>query len=156
MCNSNRFTASCPQRRTWTQLTKVTLIQVILFNQEGAGDGSKTLLSAYLSQSDPQEDVTAALLDLEKRDKKKKRGEEKFLFFWPSSTASIGSACQQTAGMLGSSGEHIVICKTIRFYLLPLAWLPLMLCQGLWCKKSWKSHLYKTAQANRNSSSQPQ
>ncbi|KAF3835870.1 hypothetical protein F7725_028428 [Dissostichus mawsoni] len=49
--------------QTWSQLAKVTLTQVILFNRRRAGEVSKMPLSAYLSQnpSDPQEDVNIAL-----------------------------------------------------------------------------------------------
>lgn len=55
--------------QTYTELTKVTLTQVILFNRRRAGEVSKIPLSAYLSHnpSDPQEDVNVALSDLEKR-----------------------------------------------------------------------------------------
>lgn len=55
--------------QTWSQLAKVTLTQVILFNRRRAGEVSKMPLSAYLSQnpSDPQEDVNIALSDLEKK-----------------------------------------------------------------------------------------
>nr|XP_046253175.1 uncharacterized protein LOC124063495 isoform X2 [Scatophagus argus] len=55
--------------QTYTQLTKVILTQVILFNRRRAGEVSKIPLSAYLSHnvSDPHEDVNVALSDLEKR-----------------------------------------------------------------------------------------
>ena len=55
--------------KTWTRLAKVTLTQVILFNRRRAGEVSKMPLSAYLSQNppDPQDDVNAALSDLEKK-----------------------------------------------------------------------------------------
>ncbi|KAF3838040.1 hypothetical protein F7725_009808 [Dissostichus mawsoni] len=55
--------------QTWSQLAKVTLTQVILFNRRRAGEVSKMPLSAYLSQnpSDPQEDVNIALSELEKK-----------------------------------------------------------------------------------------
>ena len=54
---------------TYTDLTKVILTQVILFNRRRAGEVSKIPLSVYLSYkpSDPQEDVNIALSDLEKR-----------------------------------------------------------------------------------------
>lgn len=65
--HSELSTETSPQ--TWTQLAKVTLTQVILFNRRRAGEVSKMPLSAYLSQnpSDPQEDVNVALSDLEKK-----------------------------------------------------------------------------------------
>lgn len=65
--HSKLSTETSPE--TWTQLTKVTLTQVILFNRRRAGEVSKMPLSAYLSQnpSDSQEDVNAALSDLEKK-----------------------------------------------------------------------------------------
>ncbi|XP_034092633.1 uncharacterized protein LOC117559977 isoform X2 [Gymnodraco acuticeps] len=55
--------------QTWSQLAKVTLTQVILFNRRRAGEVSKMPLSAYLSQnpSHPQEDVNIALSELEKK-----------------------------------------------------------------------------------------
>ncbi|XP_055362652.1 uncharacterized protein LOC121202050 isoform X6 [Betta splendens] len=53
----------------WTQLTKVTLTQVILFNRRRAGEVSHMSLSAYLckNRSNPQEDMNEALSDLEKK-----------------------------------------------------------------------------------------
>ncbi len=64
---SKLTTATAPQ--TWTELAKVTLTQVFLFNRRRAEEVSKMPLSAFLSQnpSDPQEDVNEALSDLEKR-----------------------------------------------------------------------------------------
>lgn len=65
--HSNLSKEASPQ--TWTQLAKVTLTQVILFNRRRAGEVSKMPLAAFLSQnpSDPQEDVNVALSDLEKK-----------------------------------------------------------------------------------------
>ncbi|XP_054872280.1 uncharacterized protein LOC111580096 isoform X3 [Amphiprion ocellaris] len=65
--HSELSTETSPQ--VWTQLAKVTLAQVILFNRRRAGEVSKMPLSAYLSRnpSDPQEDVNLALSDLEKK-----------------------------------------------------------------------------------------
>ncbi|KAL7385829.1 hypothetical protein ABVT39_000841 [Epinephelus coioides] len=67
LSHSKLSTETSPQ--TWTQLAKITLTQVILFNRRRAGEVSKMPLSAYLSQnaSDPQEDVNVALSDLEKK-----------------------------------------------------------------------------------------
>ncbi|XP_065817424.1 uncharacterized protein [Labrus bergylta] len=55
--------------QTWTQLAKITLTQVILFNRRRAGEVSKIPLSAYLANnvSDPREDVSEALSALEKK-----------------------------------------------------------------------------------------
>ncbi|XP_051246592.1 uncharacterized protein LOC127357967 isoform X5 [Dicentrarchus labrax] len=64
---SKLSTETSPQ--AWTQLAKVTLTQVILFNRQRAGEVSKMPHSAYLSQNptDPDENVNIALSDLEKK-----------------------------------------------------------------------------------------
>ncbi|XP_060936018.1 uncharacterized protein LOC133012072 [Limanda limanda] len=65
--HSKLSTETSPQ--TWSQLAKITMTQVILFNRRRAGEVSKMPLSAYLSEdsSDPHEDVNEALSDLEKK-----------------------------------------------------------------------------------------
>lgn len=64
-----RELSSVPSLQTHTQLTKVILAQVVLFNRRRAEEVSKIPLSAYASPSvsNPQEDVNVALSDLEKR-----------------------------------------------------------------------------------------
>ncbi|XP_030609203.1 uncharacterized protein LOC115796875 isoform X2 [Archocentrus centrarchus] len=65
--HSKLSTEASPQ--AWSQLTKLTLTQVVLVNRQRAGQVSKTPLSVYLSQnpSDPQDDVDAALSNIEKK-----------------------------------------------------------------------------------------
>ncbi|CAJ1074397.1 hypothetical protein F2P79_020338 [Xyrichtys novacula] len=65
--SSKLSTETSPQ--TWSQLTKVTLTQVILFNRRRAGEVSKMPMTAYLSNStsDPQDDVIDALSPVEKK-----------------------------------------------------------------------------------------
>lgn len=54
--------------KAWTNLAKVTLTQMILFNRRRAGEVSKMPLSAYLSLPANQEDnASVALSDLEKK-----------------------------------------------------------------------------------------
>ncbi|KAF7644683.1 hypothetical protein LDENG_00217730 [Lucifuga dentata] len=65
--HSKLSTETSPQM--WTQLAKITLTEVILFNQRRAGEVSKMPLSAYMSQNTahPEDDMDLALSDLEKK-----------------------------------------------------------------------------------------
>lgn len=55
--------------QAYSELTKVVLTQIILFNRRMAGEVSKIPLSAYLSHSpaEPMEDLFPALSDLERK-----------------------------------------------------------------------------------------
>ncbi|XP_057716910.1 uncharacterized protein LOC130931819 isoform X2 [Corythoichthys intestinalis] len=55
--------------QSWSQLAKVTLTQVILFNRRRAGEVSKMPMTAYLSNTttDLQDDILEALTSLEKK-----------------------------------------------------------------------------------------
>lgn len=61
--------SSEPSKKTWSQLAKITLTQVMMFNRRRTGEVSKIPLSAYLAPHplDLQEDVGEALSNLEKK-----------------------------------------------------------------------------------------
>ncbi|XP_034529641.1 uncharacterized protein LOC117805134 isoform X2 [Notolabrus celidotus] len=65
--HSKLSTETSPQ--LWSQLAKISLTQVILFNRRRAGEVSKMPLSSFLSNnpSDPHEDVNEALSAVEKK-----------------------------------------------------------------------------------------
>lgn len=133
MSNNNIVTVSCPQRQllrhghNWQR----SLWQVILFNRKRAvvknaplwNCFSKFIRSKGRCECSPlgprKEDLSTVQEDRDKR----KKGKNSSGAFDPSNAISSVSACQPSAGTSCSSGEHVLICKTICFYLLPWDWV---------------------------------
>ena len=61
--------SECPSTKSWIELAKVCLTQIILFNRRREGEVASMPLSAFLSRdiSDPHEDVDWALSEVEKK-----------------------------------------------------------------------------------------
>uniref|UniRef100_A0A1A8FTH6 Si:ch73-211l13.2 n=3 Tax=Nothobranchius korthausae TaxID=1143690 RepID=A0A1A8FTH6_9TELE len=61
--------SECPSTKAWTELAKICLVQIILFNRRREGEVASMPLSAFLSRdtSDPHEDIDWALSEVEKK-----------------------------------------------------------------------------------------
>lgn len=64
---SNQLSAD-PSQKSWSELTRVALTEIILFNRRREGEVSKMVLSSFLSRdiSTPHEDIDWALSEVEK------------------------------------------------------------------------------------------
>ncbi|XP_073343322.1 uncharacterized protein [Pagrus major] len=65
----SKFLSESPSTKAWKELTKVCLVQLILFNRRREGEVASMPLSAFLSRdtSDPHDDLDWALSEVEKK-----------------------------------------------------------------------------------------